>query len=217
MVTSFNEYLKVTISNLFSRNVSNNKATGSGRKDLAVNEIENVVERIKNGETEAFGLIYDEFQRMVASVVRKVGRCARSEIDFHVNEVFFRVYKGVFGFEGKSKFSTYIYRIALNYCFQLSKNVRWEREQYTDLDDHDAPVHFEARTVEGVILEKALDQLPDTLRTVVVLYYYENLSVKEVAGIEGISENAVKNRLFHAREKLKKLLGEDTNGEDDLQ
>jgi RNA polymerase sigma-70 factor (ECF subfamily) len=182
-----------------------------------VNEIDKAVERIKNGNTEAFGVIYDEFNRMVASVVRKVGRCSRSEIDFHVNEVFFRVYKGIFGFEGKSKLSTYIYRIALNYCFQLSKNVRREREQYTDLEEHDAPVTFEPRSVESVVLEKALDKISPTLRSVVVLYYYENLSVKEVAEIEGISENAVKNRLFHAREKLKKLLGEEHNVHDDLQ
>jgi len=67
------------------------------------------------------------------------------------------------------------------------------------------------------VLEKALDEISPTLRSVVVLYYYENLSVKEVAEIEAISENAVKNRLFHAREKLKKLLGEEKNVYDNLQ
>ncbi len=178
-----------------------------------LDEINEVIEKIRQGDTKAFGLVYDEYVKMVASVIRKVGRCSRGDVDFHINEVFFRVYKGIFSFKGNSKFSTYVYRIALNYSFQLSKKVRKESKRKVELDENIANEerHFEDGVVDGIFMEKLLDRLTDKLRAVVVLFYYESLSVKEIAEVENISEAAVKNRLFQARDKIKQMITEDKN------
>ncbi len=167
-----------------------------------------VLYKVRQGNERAFGQIYDQYLRMVSSVLRKIARCPRSEMDFHVNEVFFRVYKGVFSFQGNSKFSTYVYRIALNYSFQLSKKLRKDSQTLTEIGDEDSPVHFDQGLIDTVVLEKALDQLSINLRSVVVMFYYDRMSVKEISEVEQISENAVKNRLFQARDKLKKILQE---------
>ena len=164
---------------------------------------EAVLRAIRAGKDREFAKIYDQYSRMIASVLRKIARCPRGEMDFHINEVFFRVYKGIFSFKGKSKFSTYVYRIALNYSFQLSKKLRKDRNTLTQLEDYDASVNFDHNVEDALFLEKALDQLSEKLRAVVVLFYYDRLQVKEIAEIENVSENAVKNRLFQAREKLK--------------
>ncbi len=176
-------------------------------QDVSYDE-EQVLQQIRDGNERAFAKVYDQYVRMISSVLRKIARCPRSEMDFHVNEVFFRIYKGIFIFKGQSKFSTYIYRIALNYSFQLSKKLRKEASTMTEIEDHDAPVHFDNHVIESFFLEKALDRLSDNLRSVVVMYYFDRLSVKEVAEVEQISENAVKNRLFQARDKIKQYLQE---------
>lgn len=167
-----------------------------------------VLRRIREGDERAFGLLYDQYLRMVSSVLRKIARCPRSEMDYHVNEVFFRVYKGVFSFKGDSRFSTYVYRIALNYSFQLSKKLRRDQQTLAELGEEDAPVHFDQSWIDSTVLEKTLDRLSINLRSVVVMFYYDRMSVKEIAEVEKISENAVKNRLFQARDKLKTYLQE---------
>ena len=164
---------------------------------------EAVLRAIRDGKDREFTKIYNQYSRMIASVLHKIARCPHAEMDFHMNEVFFRVYKGIFAFKGNSKFSTYVYRIALNYSFQLSKKLHKDRNTLTQLEDYDASVDFDGHVVDAVFLEKALEKLSDKLRSVVVLFYYDRLQVKEIAEIENVSENAIKNRLFQAREKLR--------------
>lgn len=177
---------------------------------IPVDEMEVWIEKVRNGDQQAFGKIYDQFHRMVASVLRKVGRCPSDEMDFHINEVFFRIYKGIFSFKGNSKFSTYVYRIALNYTFQLTKKLKKERQTRSDLDENmpDEKIRFEDKIVDRMTVNKVLDQLSVKLRTVVILFYYDMMSIKEIAEIEQISENAVKNRLFQAREKIRLYMEE---------
>ena len=176
-----------------------------------MSEITELIERIKQGDSEAFGKIFEEYSRMVASVLHKVGRCPLSEMDFHLNEVFFRIYKGIFQFKGNSKFSTFAYRIALNYSFHLSKQVKRHRMENVELEDDSASVQFEGKSVNSIAVERALESLPETLRSVTVMYYYDDMPVKEIAEVIQISENAVKNRLFQARDKIKKYFGEVTD------
>lgn len=181
-------------------------------------DVDNALARIRNGDNDAFGVIYDTYQRMVMSVLRKVGRCPRSEMDEHLNAVFFEVYKGVFHFRGQSQFSTYVYQIALHYCYKLSKKIARERSRKADLDE-DLSDSRSADPDDAILAEKLLDSLNENLRTVTVLYYYENMPLKEIGDTLGISENAVKNRLFQARQKMRDSLDgpakkkrEDTHG-----
>jgi RNA polymerase sigma-70 factor, ECF subfamily len=178
---------------------------------LAEIDIEIIIEKVRQGDKAAFGKIYDEYVRMVASVLRKIARCPQSEMDYHLNEVFFRVYKGVFLFKGKSKFSTYVYRIALNYSFQASKKMRKEAARTAELDENTPSdkLHFEDTVVDTMAMEKILDKLTIKLRAVVVLYYYDSLSIKEISEVEKMSETAVKNRLFQARNKIKEIMVEE--------
>ncbi len=179
-------------------------------KEAEVDEINEYLEKVKKGDSAAFSKVYDRFSRMVISVLRKVGRCPSAELDFHVNEVFFRIYKGIFAFKGNSRFSTYVYRIALNYSFHLTKKLKKEEFFHGEMEEdvRDTKLHFEKKIVDSVFMEKVLNSLSINLRTVVVLFYFDELSVKDIAEIENISENAVKNRLFQARDKIRTYLGE---------
>jgi RNA polymerase sigma-70 factor, ECF subfamily len=175
-----------------------------------VEDMDLLIEQVRNGNERAFGKIYDQFYRMVASVLRKVARCPGSEMDFHMNEVFFRVYKGVFSFKGRSKFSTYVYRIALNYSYQLSKKLRRHGKFSAELDENvseDKP-GFDDNVVDTLFMEDVLDSLSEKLRSVTVMFYYDRLSIKEISEITGVSETAVKNRLYQAREKIKSYIEE---------
>jgi RNA polymerase sigma-70 factor (ECF subfamily) len=98
----------------------------------------------------------------------------------------------------------------LNYSFHLTKKLKKEEFFHGEMDEDvkDTKLHFEKKIIDSVFMEKVLDTLSINLRTVVVLFYFDELSVRDISEIENISENAVKNRLFQARDKIKTYLKE---------
>jgi RNA polymerase sigma-70 factor (ECF subfamily) len=177
---------------------------------MELREIDEIRLALERGDTSAFGKLYDKFAPMVLSVLRNVARCPRSELDFHLNEVMFSVYRGLRGFRGASKFSTWIYRCTLRYSYALSGKLRAERRSRAPLDEElPAPVEMTEASDDRAF--RALACLDNAGRAAVELYYIRDLDVRETAAALGISENAVKNRLFHARRKMRKALaGEET-------
>lgn len=65
---------------------------------------------------------------------------------------------------------------------------------------------------EERILCEAVEKLPPKQKTVLILYYYNNMSIREIARVCGVFEGTVKSRLFHAKEQLKKVLTQEEGG-----
>lgn len=165
-----------------------------------------VIKRIKSGDTRAFGTVYDAYYKQIASVLRKIGRCPVEDLDDHLNEVFFRIYRAIMGRRNIRQPATYFYSIARNYAFEKFRKSGSEKEKTVSMSDEQLQQGFEPRLVDALTLEKALDRLPIRLRSVLVFFYYENLSARDIAAIEQCSEDAVKNRLMRGRRRLKELL-----------
>jgi RNA polymerase sigma-70 factor (ECF subfamily) len=138
-------------------------------------------------------------------------------------EVFVRVLRSVRGFRGDAAFGTWLHRITVNAALSaMRKRSRRPllgieaigmpgRERGIDLLDQDAGPEERAERAELLArAEAAVAALPESARTVVVLRDVEGLSTAEVAAMTGLSETAVKVRLFRARERLRAALTDTT-------
>jgi len=125
------------------------------------------------------------------------------DADDAVQEVFLRLFRWEEPFHGEEHLRRWLLRVTVNYCKDVLKSP-WRRRR-AFLEEADAPV-FQRQEEQD--LYGAVMALPEKYRTVLDLFYYEDLSVKEIAEVLHISSSAVTTRLSRARKILKKQLGE---------
>lgn len=121
-----------------------------------------------------------------------------------VQDVYINIFRKYKGFLGQSSEKTWITRIAINVCKSYLRTPWKKKVVYGDLN----PLWDEEKEAEEAVFRDdtvilAIRQLKPKYREVVLLFYYQELKVKEIAGILGISESAVTVRLTRAREQLK--------------
>lgn len=125
-----------------------------------------------------------------------------------VQDVFFKFYHTHVQFEGKSHLKTYLTRMVINRCYDYLRSWKNKRNLIFEVFqakrggiDRDVVEQSESE----LILESILS-LPVKYREAIILYYYEDLQVKEMADMLGLAESTVKSRLQRARAQLKGLL-----------
>jgi len=172
-------------------------------------EEEAIVNRVLNGDTEAFAELIDRYKVAVYNL------CARmlhdpTEAEDAAQEVFVRAYTQLHSYQSGRRFSTWILSIASHYCIDLLRR----RKPVVDLDtiafwkQSDQP-EPEERALTGETRDEVrnlLNALPEKYRGVTVLRYWQDLSYEEIAESTGLSVATVKTRLFRARELLAKEL-----------
>ena len=137
-------------------------------------------------------------------------------------EVYVRVLRSVAGFRGEAAFGTWLHRVTVNTALTaLRKRSRIARpgatafgmpgEERSNLVDDTAGPEERAERAELLArAQAAVAALPESSRTIVVLRDVEGMSTAEVAAATGLTETAVKVRLFRARERLRASLSDDT-------
>ncbi len=180
-----------------------------------------VVQRFLDGESRAFGILVDRYdKRLLNFVYRTVGDRERAQ-DL-VQETFVRVYRHLHRFDQSKKFSTWIYTIAGNLAknelrnrsrnplvlFQTIKK-NWEAD-HRPLEWEDTKFRpdelFRKRHLREMV-EEAVAQLPEHHRVVFVLRELEGKSYEEIAEITGCNLGTVKSRLNRARNNFARIIG----------
>jgi RNA polymerase sigma-70 factor, ECF subfamily len=181
-----------------------------------------LVERVQAGDKAAFDLLVRKYQHRVLKLVGRFVSDA-AEAEDVAQEAFLKAYRALASFRGDSAFYTWLYRIAINTAKNaLVSNRRRPVDFDLDLQDpeqYDRHARLkEGDTPEGVLLteeirnvvERAMEQLPEDLRTAIVLRELEGLSYEEIAEAMDCPVGTVRSRIFRAREaidrKLKPLL-----------
>ena len=171
-----------------------------------------LVQRILKGDQSAFRVIVLRYQNPVFTMVlRIVG--SREEAEEVAQDVFLKVYKGLAAFEGKSKFSSWLYRIAFNTALtkirgQAPDIISLDNEKTAAVADRSGTaVYNEAdRTFRAGDVSRAINMLAQEDATLITLFYLSEQSIEEVAAILNIEPNAVKVRLHRARKKLREKM-----------
>jgi RNA polymerase sigma-70 factor (ECF subfamily) len=177
-----------------------------------------LVERVQKGDKSAFDLLVRKYQHRVLKLVSRFVHDA-AEAEDVAQEAFLKAYRALPAFRGDSAFYTWLYRIAINTAKNtLVSNRRRPVDFDLDLQDpeqHDRQARLkDADTPEGVLLtdeirgvvEHALEQLPEDLRTAIVLRELEGLSYEEIAEAMDCPVGTVRSRIFRAREAIDKKL-----------
>ena len=119
-----------------------------------------------------------------------------------VQETFIKAYRALAQFRGESSEKTWLVRIAINVCRDMQR-TGWFRHVDRRITPEELPEAALQPDAEDVELTIAIMALPVKYREVVLLYYYQNMGVAEVARALGIAQSSVSNRLKRAREKLR--------------
>jgi len=172
------------------------------------------LDELKKGEKKAFRKLYDDYyQKVYGTAVTMLGNAEDAEDA--VQEVFMKIYRKVSSFNGRSKFSTWLYRIAVNVCIDNVRRNKLRRFSTSSVEEgslnelHDNGNEVERSVTSGEvnkITRKAITKLSPKLRTVVVLRDLQGFAHAEIADILGCSKGTVSSRLNRGRLKLRALL-----------
>lgn len=180
---------------------------------------ETLVAAAKNGDEDAFEALVRRHRRRLFAVALRYTR-VREDAEDVVQQTFQKTFVHLDSFEGKSSFSTWLTRIAINEALMCLRRARAVREvPIDDLNgDEGTGLHFniaderpdpEATYIqreEVRILSIAIRRLTPAMRSVLELKEFRELSAQETARQLGLSVAAVKARVFHGRKKLRKHL-----------
>ena len=178
-----------------------------------------IVERVQNGDKNAFGLLVTKYQHKVANLVSKYVKNSGDVADV-TQEAFIKTYRALATFRGESAFYTWMYRIAIN----TAKNhlvSRSRRPPATDVDvdesvdyaganvllDQQGPESILHGEEVAVVVRDALESLPEDLRTAVTLREFDGLSYEDIADVMDCPVGTVRSRIFRAREAIDEQLG----------
>ncbi len=176
---------------------------------MKVDNERELIEQAKEGSEGAFTAIVTANKQRVFRICLSLLRDAR-EADEAAQDVFVKLYESLERFRGESRISTWLYRVALNECASRRRG----RAKLTASDDAGDPpdskigpdVALEQREAVD-LLHRALDQMDEPFREVLVLRELEERTYEEIAVILEISIGTVESRLFRARQKLREILG----------
>ena len=161
-----------------------------------------IVVRVLNGDTEAFNLLVRRWEKPIYNfILRMIGN--RDEAMDLCQDVFLKAFRELGTLKDRDRFTAWLYRIAHNTCYsRLRKDIG---KTYVELDPETGSrsVSIENR----IAVEKALGQLPEDQREVVILKVYQNLKFEEIAAIQDAPVSTVKSRLYMSFEKLRDILG----------
>ncbi len=172
------------------------------------------IDRAKQGDAEAFEVLYNLHRRRVYSLCLRM-TTNTAEAEDLTQEAFLQLFRKIGTFRGESAFSTWLHRMAVNVVLmQLRKKnlpiVPLEDTIETDDDtpkkDYGTEDNVLAGSIDRLRLQKAVDSLPVGYRTIFVLHDVEGYEHNEIAELVGCSIGNSKSQLHKARMKLRELL-----------
>jgi len=177
---------------------------------------EELVTRSRGGDADSFNQLILRWERPIyALAYRVIGR--EEDARDVCQETFLRAYRSLAGFKGEAKFSSWLYRIALNLCRDwIRRQRRTPVSQFPeDMDILEAAAAKEptesiedlvARRELSAVVEEAMALLPEEQRTAIILKEYHGMTFQEIADLQGCPLSTVKTRLYQGLSVLRRQL-----------
>ena len=187
----------------------------------SVTDVQRLIRRALRGDRKAFEMIVRKYQQPLLNYIGRMVREREQALDVS-QEVFLRAYASLASYRPEYKFNTWLFRIASNYLidsWRKKKPATVSLDQPLEGGDDDGcylQVADEAASVARTLemkelrtrLEAAVGRLPPHFRELFVWRHVNGLSYEEMAEIKGLPVGTVKNRVFQAKEMLRRRLEE---------
>lgn len=160
-----------------------------------------LVDRFLSGEERAFEEIYSRYYDKVFSIACGILLDAEEAADA-VQEIFTLVYRHLRRFDRRSRFSTWLFRIAVNRSIQEARRRR-HHHKHVELDEAMATAAPEQPDTSDPRIQAAMAKMAPQDRALLTLFYWEELNLQEIADSLGCNVNAAKTRLYRARERFR--------------
>lgn len=176
---------------------------------------ERLVEEIKRGNKYSFNyLIWKWEKRIYNLAVRMLG--SEEEASDACQDIFITAYEKINSFKGKSKFSTWLYRIAVNKCISrlrhrkvVNKYIKQDKLEINNVEKIAILPDDEKNIMNKQMNEKIfelINSLPEEQKAILELKIFQGLSFEEISAITGLPTGTAKSRLHYALKKLRKEL-----------
>jgi RNA polymerase sigma-70 factor (ECF subfamily) len=199
-------------------------STGSARHEEVLARMgerlidQELVLRVQKGDKKAFDLLVLKYQQKISNLISRYIRDPHEVLDV-TQEAFIKAYRALPKFRGDSAFYTWLYRIAINtaknYLVAQGRRPPSDDVEAETAEQMDVGVRLkETGTPENHVLteeisqtvQKAIEDLPEDLRTAIILRELEGMSYEEIANAMSCPVGTVRSRIFRAREAIDKKL-----------
>ncbi|MEQ9426203.1 MAG: sigma-70 family RNA polymerase sigma factor [Cyclobacteriaceae bacterium] len=175
--------------------------------NAAVNELitdEELVAQVKNGDTEAFRVLIERHKNYAFTIARRIVVSAE-EAEEVIQDAFMKIYKAADSFKGDSKFTTWFYRVVFNTAISSQRKNRLPTSPIDEMplnkggSDRQDEMRSDNRRQ---FIDQAMQNLSDDDKLLLTLFYFDELSLEEIAQIVDQEKSNLKVKLFRARKKL---------------
>ena len=184
-------------------------------KDASNVEDQKLIGLFLSGKSNAFDKIVLKYQDQVYNLCCRMIANEEDATDC-AQETFVKVFRSLHQFKSQSRFFTWLYRIAVNVCKnKLSSKAYKKSQQILSIDEPDKMREIQAPDMSYdslekkdryKLLERAISQLSEEHKALLLLFDHERLSYEEIQNITGLKLGTIKSRLARAREMVKKIL-----------
>jgi RNA polymerase sigma-70 factor (ECF subfamily) len=183
---------------------------------------EDIIRLIIKGDSDLYSEIIDRYSSKVYSTAYSYTH-SQEEAEDLVQDILIKTYNSLSGFKADAKFSTWLYRIAVNTCIDWSRRkkskvimtaIGFEDTDILDImvSDKAGPEELLLQQENKEVIRNAVDDLPEIYKTVLILYYFEELQVQEICNILDTPRKTVETRLYRAKKLLKSILRQELLG-----
>ncbi|MDF2521710.1 MAG: polymerase, sigma subunit, SigW [Clostridia bacterium] len=185
---------------------------------------EEIITLILQGKSELYSILIDRYSGKIFSTAYSYTHDHEEARDL-VQEILIKVYNNLAKFKADSKFSTWLYRVAVNSCIDWNRKsnsrilkVAFSSEDNdvfdTIMDESDGPEQALLNNEHKELIRSVVKQMPEIYKTVLILYYFEDLKIQEISNVLDCPKKTVETRLYRAKGILKAQLKQELSGGD---
>ena len=169
-----------------------------------------ILDKVKKGDENAFAELIDKYKLPIYKTAKAILKDEDDVCDA-VQDTALSIYKNIKNLKNEKYLKTWIIRITINKCYDIitKRKLNEEKISKTKVNINEVHSDFDNTVIQKTDLENALNSLEEDLKIITVLYYYDDLSIKEIADIMNIPKGTVKSRVFRARERLYEILSKE--------
>ena len=170
-------------------------------------EENNIVLRAKKGDVQAFEMLVKLYESKMYKTAKSILEC-EDDINEAIQQTIILTYDKLYQLRNENKVGTWIMRILINQCKKIYKQNELRNRKNVNLEDNIEKININEEKDDYSFVDNAIHRLDAKYREIIILYYYDELKIKDIAKVLKIPQGTIKTRLNRVRKKLNEILEE---------